>query len=78
MDLAQYFDVVVGVDVLGVRKPDPWHLLGTLQRMGVSPEEALYVGDMAIDAETSHNAGVEFLLVKWADPSLAKTRCFVD
>jgi phosphoglycolate phosphatase len=72
LDLAQYFDVVIGVDVLGVRKPDPRHLLGTLQRMGVSPQEALYVGDMAIDAETSHNADVEFLLVEWADPGLGQ------
>ena len=32
-------------------------------RIGVSPQETLYVGDMVLDAETARNAGVQLALV---------------
>lgn len=39
-------------------KPDPGHLLAALDRLGVSPGEALMVGDHPLDVETGRRAGV--------------------
>jgi len=66
LGLRRYVDVVVGGDALSVRKPDPRHLLTTLQRMGVSAERSLFVGDSNVDVETAHRAGVPCMVVAWA------------
>ena len=60
LDLAQYFDCVIGGDSLPVRKPDPAPLWAALEGLGEGP--ALYVGDSDIDAATALAAGVPFLL----------------
>ena len=61
----QYFDVVLGPEDVGVTKPDPAMLLIAMERLGVSRDEALYVGDMEVDIDTGRNAGVE----TWAVPT---------
>jgi phosphoglycolate phosphatase len=66
--LDQLFEVVVGGDVLPVRKPHPDHLLEVLRRMGASPERALFVGDTAHDSDCARAAHVECVLVDWAAP----------
>ncbi len=42
------------------RKPAPGLLLAHLAHFGVSPEEALFVGDLAIDEEAARRAGIPF------------------
>ncbi len=59
------FDVVRGDSPSFPRKPDPESLLQMLEEMGVSPAEAAYVGDAAIDVETARNAGVYAVGVSW-------------
>src|SRR5262245_34638830 len=59
LHIDQYFDVVLGPEDVGVTKPDPAMLLIALEKLGVSRDEALYVGDMEVDIETGRNAGVE-------------------
>ena len=54
-----YFDVVFGPDDACAAKPDPAMLLKALEILGVSKEEALYVGDMEVDIDTGRRAGVE-------------------
>ena len=55
---ASYFAAVLGPDDVGGRaKPDPAMLLEGLSRLGVSPAEAVYVGDMAIDVQTAQARG---------------------
>lgn len=71
--LDELFDVVVGGDTLSVRKPDPGHLLETLNRMGVPSENALFVGDTAHDATCARGAEVECVLVDWAVPGIGGT-----
>ena len=61
--LAVHVAVVAGPDTSGARKPDPAALLPVLDELGVSPADALLVGDMDVDAETGHNAGVTVVLV---------------
>lgn len=68
LGLARYMDVIVGGDALPVRKPDPRHLLATLERMGLEASRTLYVGDTPIDVQCARAAGVECVLVEWAAP----------
>lgn len=53
-------DEIVGGEDVKTHKPDPEGLILMLERLGVSKEETLYVGDSYIDAETAQNAGVDF------------------
>jgi phosphoglycolate phosphatase len=59
LGLAPYFLAVVGPDAAGARKPDPRHLLHTLESVSCDPDEALYVGDMPIDVLAARNSGID-------------------
>ena len=50
-------------DVGGRAKPDPAMLLEALRRLGDSPAEAIYVGDMAVDVLAARATGVPVWLV---------------
>jgi phosphoglycolate phosphatase len=65
MGLEDVMDSVVGADSVARRKPHPEHLQAVLDELGARPEEALYVGDTAVDAETAQAAGVRLALVAW-------------
>lgn len=56
-DLADYFGSIAGADRFPVRKPDPGHLLGVLDELGVEPSEAIMVGDSETDVATARAAG---------------------
>lgn len=47
MGIADEFDVVVGFESTGQRKPSPLPFTAALRALGVKPEEALHVGDWA-------------------------------
>ena len=53
-------DEIVGGEDVDVFKPDPTGLNLIINRLSVSKEDVLYVGDSYIDAETAQNAGVDF------------------
>jgi len=57
-DLTHWFDVVISGDTLPTKKPDPAGVLHCLTQWGLSPSEALFVGDSSIDAQTARRAGV--------------------
>ena len=59
LDLAQFFDVVIGGDSLPVKKPDPAPLHAAFEALG---QAGPYVGDSEIDAETAAAAGCDFAL----------------
>lgn len=63
LNIAEYFDVVVGGDTLPRNKPDPLPLRTVLEGLGVLPEQALMVGDSAIDVVMAHAAGVSVAFV---------------
>src|SRR5258708_33995574 len=55
LDLSRHFAVVVGGDG-PARKPDPQHVLTTVERLGATPETALMVGDSLNDAAAGEAA----------------------
>lgn len=57
--------VNVGDDPSRRRKPAPDSVLEAMRRMGVSPEETVYVGDSDVDVYTAANAGVCGVAVCW-------------
>jgi phosphoglycolate phosphatase len=57
-DLNACFDLMVCGDTLPVRKPDPSMLRHALDALQCAPEDALYVGDSAVDVRTARAAGV--------------------
>jgi len=64
LNLAAYFDVVIGGDTLpGIKKPDPRHLLAALEHMDVPPAQAAMIGDNANDVNAAHGAGLPVVLL---------------
>src|SRR5262245_31170929 len=62
--LGPHFACVLGPEDVGNRpKPDPDMLLEGLRRLGVSPAEAVFVGDMEVDVQTGKTAGVPVWIV---------------
>lgn len=57
------FDCVVCGDNVKHPKPAPDMLEAILKKFALTPSEALYVGDMAIDVETGNRAGVKTVAV---------------
>jgi phosphoglycolate phosphatase len=65
LGLSAFFTCVLGPDDVGGRaKPDPAMLLEGLNRLKVSANEAVYVGDMGVDVQTARAAGVPVWIVE--------------
>ena len=60
--LSEIFATVVGGDTLTQRKPAPAPLLHTIEALGASADETVYVGDSEVDEATARNASVPFAL----------------
>jgi 2-phosphoglycolate phosphatase len=58
LDVAAYFDVVLGPEDVPRPKPAPDMLLTAISRLGLANEQVLYVGDMLVDIQTARSAGV--------------------
>ncbi len=63
LGVAGHFAVVLGPEDVPRPKPAPDMLNTALQRLGVSKEEALYIGDMTVDVETARAAGIAVWVV---------------
>ena len=63
LKIAQYFSLVLCADQINSYKPNPKILLSIMKKLNIPPEETLYVGDMALDAETGRNARVRTIIV---------------
>jgi phosphoglycolate phosphatase len=71
LGIGEQFEWVLGEDDVGRRKPDPLLLHEICRRAGVPPEQALYVGDSAIDLATARAAGATMALCTYGylDPT---------
>lgn len=62
-DIFQYIDVIISADDVANTKPNPEGLQKVLDAFKISPKEAVYVGDLALDIKAGKNAGVETIAV---------------
>jgi phosphoglycolate phosphatase len=63
--LDHFFTHVFGGDSFERKKPDPLPLLKTCEALGVSPVQALMVGDSSNDAQAARAAGCRVVLVRY-------------
>lgn len=63
LKIAGYFDYVLCADKLRHIKPHPEILNTILKKFSLKPQEAIYVGDMAIDAQAGRRAGIKTAIV---------------
>lgn len=61
----RYVKTVVGSVEGRPNKPAPDGVFYALDKMGVRPEDAVFVGDSEVDIATAHNAGVDAIGVLW-------------
>ncbi|MBE6097883.1 MAG: HAD family hydrolase [Schwartzia sp.] len=59
------FDAYVGGRQGVPHKPDPANVFYVLEKLGVKPEETVYLGDTSVDMETAHNTGALAVGVTW-------------
>lgn len=64
--LGGYFTTVICGDDLPSHKPDPAGLVEIIRRLGVQPQEALFVGDADVDVLGGVACGVDTLLIRHA------------
>lgn len=65
LGLLPRFAAVCGADTFPVRKPDPAHLTGTIERAGGYAGYAVMIGDSRTDRETARNAGIPCILLDY-------------
>jgi phosphoglycolate phosphatase len=65
LGLAPWFAAVGGGDSFSVRKPDPGHLLATLEAAGGEPGRAVMAGDHANDVAAARGAGLPCIFAAW-------------
>ena len=63
--LGSHFDVIIGCDTCEKHKPDPGPVLFALDKLGYSPEEAVFVGDSIYDMQAGNAAGVTTIAALW-------------
>jgi putative hydrolase of the HAD superfamily len=63
--LAELFDVRVGVDTIGKRKPDPKAFRYALKQLNLKPSEVIFVGDnLEADYEGAEKVGMVPVLIR--------------
>lgn len=63
-DLTEYLSVIVDSRIVGIEKPDPQIFTVALERTGVLPAQAVYVGDLySLDVVGARTAGLDAILL---------------
>lgn len=71
LGLAPFLAAVGGGDSFPVKKPDPRHLLATLEAAGGRAEAAVMLGDHANDVESARGASIPAIFAGWGYGSRA-------
>lgn len=74
LKIKKYFDYVLCADKLRQGKPHPQIILNIIKKLKVDPSEVIYVGDMVIDVNTAHKAGVRVIAVSGGSSSIAEIK----
>jgi phosphoglycolate phosphatase len=78
LGLARYLKVITGGDSTPYKKPDPRHVLATLESLGATPAQAVFVGDSPNDAEAARAAGLPLVLVTFGYTRVPVTELGAD
>jgi HAD superfamily hydrolase (TIGR01549 family) len=71
-NLADYFSFVMTASKASFPKPHPDPLIRILAHYGIESDEAVFVGDSAVDSEAADGAGVKFIAYKADLPCLSR------
>lgn len=52
-------------DKIHLKKPNPENINMLIEKIGVSKEETVFIGDMIVDKESAINAGIDFIYCNW-------------
>lgn len=63
--IANCFDTVLCGDVVPFRKPDPRHLLSTIEQLQATPRDAVMIGDSENDYAAARGANVPVILMRY-------------
>jgi phosphoglycolate phosphatase len=74
LKIEKYFDYLLCADKLRQGKPHPEILRRILRHFRVKPPEAVFVGDMAIDARAGRRAGIRTVIVTTGSSSLREIK----
>ena len=74
--IADLFDLIIGGEDVKQAKPSPEGLLLAMQRLAVSREEVLYIGDSTVDAETAQAAQIDFAGVTHGVTTAEELACY--
>jgi len=59
-----FFDYVAGGNTFKYNKPDPKHLIDTVEIIGGNIKKTIMIGDSETDSNASKNANIPFVLIK--------------
>lgn len=65
LEVAEFFDCLVGADSCSKHKPDPDPILMGCDLLGATPESCVYVGDNPYDLQASNAAGTLSVAALW-------------
>jgi phosphoglycolate phosphatase len=65
LGISKYLDLVVGSDTTPEKKPSPVPIRYVLSKFGISPEEAVIIGDSNFDIEAGKAAGITTIAVTY-------------
>jgi phosphoglycolate phosphatase/pyrophosphatase PpaX len=71
------FEVIVTDDDVHAAKPDPAGLLAAADALGITPAQAVYVGDTAADMGAGRNAGMRIGAALWPKTSPGERDAFL-
>jgi HAD superfamily hydrolase (TIGR01662 family) len=79
LELTGCFETVILSCVVGMRKPGPEIMLEATRRMGVNPENCVYIGDrLNRDVESSRKAGFAQVIIRRGDDFTAHQAKYPD
>ncbi len=78
LGLADRFAAVTGGDTFPVRKPDAGHILGTIEKAGARPQDAVMIGDSINDILAARNAGIPSIAVTFGYSDVPVTELGAD
>ncbi len=58
-------DLAIGETPDVRRKPAPDMIVNAMKRLGVEPDESIYMGDSEVDMQTAINSNLKFIAVSW-------------